>query len=147
MRPVACTASRLEAELVEALPPLTLRDRRRVQLPPTPLMPIAHAEAMNPHVRCRLAFDRQHSAPPNPPLQSMACFASFSLSVELGEFGLPEKFQTLRSRLLDRPLRKHAACPVFLHVVAHLPWGDHSLTLPGCLVKLRDPSDIWKTTL
>ena len=67
----------------------------------------------------------------------MECFASFSVSVELGEFGFPEKFQKVCSRLFDPSLRYHAACPVFLHVASLLPLGDNILPLPGCFVKLR----------
>src|SRR4051812_42062743 len=70
----------------------------------------------------------------------MEGFASLSVSVELGEFGFPEKFQKVGSRLCDPPLRNHAAGPVFRHVASLLPLGDNILPRPGCFVKLRDPS-------
>jgi hypothetical protein len=95
---------------------------------------------MNPQVRFLLAFDRQHTNQHDQPLRIMERFASFTLSVELGEFCLPEKFQKVRSCLFDPLLRNHASCLVFLHAASLLPLGDNILPLPGFFVKLRGSS-------
>src|SRR5262245_381042 len=95
---------------------------------------------MNAQVRFLLAFDCQHADQHDQPLRILAGFTSFTVPVEFGKFGLLEKLQKVRSRLLNPPLRNHAAGPLFLHVASLPPLGDNILPSPGYCVKLRDPS-------
>src|SRR5215207_5849702 len=111
---------------------------------PTQLLPIAGAQAMNPHVGLPLAFDRHDPDQHAQPLGVRPWAAAPPRLRELWEMGRAQKFQEVPAGLFDPLLRKHASRAAFQHTMSISASIDAALPYLALLRNAATPQNIVK---